>query len=137
MLLWYHGREWNGYRNKSQHTQICDLSITSPALSPLSYLRSRSHCPVFLHVCRECVCVCVCVRACVRGVCACVRECGYVRVAGYSFSYVCYYACFQGRSVAKTVPSVSRTAGSAMAWVTAMICLTRATAVSNCLSRYK
>ena len=57
----------------------------------------------------------------------------YVRVAGYSFTYVCYYACFQGRSVAKTVPSVSRTTGSVMAWVTAMICLTRATAVSNCL----
>ena len=43
------------------------------------------------------------------------------------------YACFQGRSVAKTVPSVSRTTGSAMDWVTAMICLTRATVVSNYL----
>ena len=43
------------------------------------------------------------------------------------------YACFQGRSVAKTVQSVSRTTGSVMAWVTAMICLTRATVVSNCL----
>ena len=56
----------------------------------------------------------------------------YQQMTTFSFLFDRYIlmCVFQGRFVAKTVESVSRTAGRVMVWVIAMTTLTKATAVS-------